>query len=251
MAACAPAVGDGTTNEDTQAASSGLDSDSSESASGGTEGATSEATTSASSAGTGDDEVTAGETGGACDYADPEPGEPLSIAVQNDSEGPLFVQPLGCAAALPYQIASDGEALRTMVDSCAPSTCAGMVALQTCEPTVCPGCPQPPPIRIDPGGRLDGVWERVHYEERALDAECVGLSQCELATCFDGELADDGVYSASVQVFTQCEGDCECLSSPASGGTCSLGFAELSAAVELESSFDLPEATAVELLYAQ
>jgi hypothetical protein len=205
---------------------------------------TSASTTSASTTGDGD-ESTTGAAG--CDPSDPEIGPAVSVAIENQTDAPIYVtEATGCGFVPPFAILRDEAALQWVLEPCV--SCSAVISGQ-CG---CPGaCFQDSVIRIDPGGRWDGEWTGAEAHAVELAAECVG-EFCGPA-CTALLQAPDGDYVARAVASTavDCGVDmCDCNDALDPAGFCSVSGVRSGTETTRDVPFVYADTTSIEIVFA-
>lgn len=219
LSACGPEKGD--------------DSGESSAASDATSNATSSATTDAPTGGSGDTGGSGGMSepattaGPDCSqYADDELGPTVQINILHSGSEPVWLPAASCAGSpvLHALDATNVDYFYRGTSSCAPTGCAEIMTLETCE-IVCDPCAPPSLLRVDPGAVIVVTWVAAITEPLELTAECAPGTGCA-GPCDRLKRAPEGLYTIELPGFLGCTGDCACDPADPSGFCSLFGVAE-------------------------
>lgn len=235
--ACGPEAGSGDDGSESSTASSGDD-----------DGTTSSTATSSSTSTTASDD--SGSTGGdvcAQFVSTPDIGPEVILRVRHDGEQPVWVRPIGCGGAAPFELLGlAGQPLRWRFGECFPERCEEFLGATDCL-LGCPDCAPPWIARLDPAAMADSTWSGVSMTPLQMTAECAPGNECQ-RECLREDQAPGGEYTLQLTVYRGCTGACEC-DIPEAQGLCPIWEqAELSDPTTLAVPFSYPDTPVVEVV---
>lgn len=192
---------------------------------------------------------TSGTTGDACSQfvSTREIGPSVTLRVRNDSDAPVWVVPVGCGGAAPFELLGlGGESLRWQTGECFPVMCDAFFDAADCY-LGCPDCAPPNVARLDPTKRAESTWSGVSLTSLQMTPECAPGEECQ-RECLRADQAPGGEYTLQLTVYTGCTGACEC-DVPDLDGLCPIWEqAELSEPTTLAVPFSYADTPEVELV---
>lgn len=173
-------------------------------------------------------------------------GPSLTLRVRNDGDAPVWVVPVGCGGAVPFEILGlAGQTVRWHYGECFPERCDDFFGATDCY-LGCPDCAPPSVAQLGPAATAQSTWSGVSLTPLQMTPECAPGEECQ-RECLREDQAPSGEYTLQLTVYTACTGTCDC-DNPNPDGLCPMWeLAELSDPMELAVPFSYPDAAEVEV----
>lgn len=177
-------------------------------------------------------------------------GPGASFRIRNDSDVAIWVGAVGeCFGDPAFRLLDDADTIVNHIGSCLEPLCESVVGSTECF-LGCPDCGNASAIRIAPGGEGELSWSGRRLTQAEVPEACLANDECPTVCAMQTE-APAGLYSVELDVYTSCEGDCECEVGDEFEGVCRLFSATtLTGTPEVRSiDLDYPAQTDVTLVY--
>jgi hypothetical protein len=176
-------------------------------------------------------------------------GPGAEFRVRNDSDVPIWVGAVGeCFGDPAFKLLDDTSTEVDHLGNCFEPLCDWVVDSIECG-IGCPDCGVASAIRLAPGAEGTLNWSGRQLTSVDFPPEC-GPEGCT-ETCAVQDQAPAGTYTVELDVYTSCEGECECLDGDEFEGLCRLFDAvELTGTPDVRSAqFDYPAQTEVQVVF--